>query len=103
MRPAQLSPQCGDNRRIREGLGELHHPAQVLLPKAPPELRLQLSPQRGDNLGAILRPLLLEDVLADPRADLPVERGQPGIDRLRHLLAGDLDHLTDVGHKSARL
>src|SRR3970282_569749 len=51
MRPAQLSPTCGDNLRVREGLGELQHPAQVLFAKAPAELRLQLSPQRGDNLG----------------------------------------------------
>jgi hypothetical protein len=30
VRPAQLSPQCGDNLRVGERFRELHHPTQVI-------------------------------------------------------------------------
>jgi hypothetical protein len=36
-------------------------------------------------------------------ADPPVQHGEPGVDRLRHLLAGDVDHLTDVVRKRVAL
>jgi hypothetical protein len=54
-----------------------------------------LSRQRGDNLFAILGPPLPEDVLTDAGADLPVERGQPGIHRPRSR-RGAPDHLPDL-------
>lgn len=43
--PAQLSPQCGDNSLVGKRLGELDHPAQVLLAEATAVALLQLSPR----------------------------------------------------------
>jgi hypothetical protein len=96
VRPAQLSPQCGDNLRVGEGLGELHHPPEALLAESPAESRLQMSPQRGDNLGAVRRALLPQDVAPDAATDLPVERRQRGVRRLGHAAPGGVDQLRDL-------
>ena len=86
MRPAQLSPQCGDNLFVGKNFCELDHPVQILCGESPAKLLFQLSPQRGDNLCPILCALLLEDVPTNPAANVPVERDQPGIHCPRHLL-----------------
>lgn len=81
MRPAQLSPQRGDNRFVGEGLRELHHAVHVLLRKAAPVLGGQLSRQCGDNLLAILGTLLAQHFFAYSPAHAPVEHRQGHVDR----------------------
>ncbi len=56
MSPSQSSPQCGDNLCPRENGRELDHAAQVFFTEASPIASLQLSPDCGDNLSAILCP-----------------------------------------------
>ncbi len=52
--PAQLSPQCGDNLRLREGLGELHHAPEILLRESAAvladEMTGDLQPAAGSSL-----------------------------------------------------
>ena len=48
----------------------------------------QFSPQCGDNLFAIGRPLFLENILPDTPANMPIQQDQFGIDRLGDLLSG---------------
>src|SRR5262249_17933059 len=88
MGPAQLSQQCCDNPDVGELPRELHHPAQVLFSKPATEFRLQLSPQRGNNLRAILGPLFLEDVLPHAAAYMPVQGGEPRVYGPRDPFAG---------------
>ncbi len=96
MRPAQLSPQCRDNLRIRKCLRELDHPAKVLLFVPSPVASLQLSPQRGDNLGAVFSPSLLEDVLTDAGSNLPVQSGQGHVCDLSDLPSRRFDQMTEI-------
>jgi hypothetical protein len=49
----------------------------------------QLSPQHGDNLPALLRPLPTKNLLSDANADLPIRRGQRGVHR--HRVVRDLE------------
>ncbi len=60
-----MCSQCLHNSGIRENLGKANHIEEVAAREAATELRGQLSPQCGDNLGAIFGPLFLEDVLSD--------------------------------------
>src|SRR5712691_9316790 len=70
--PRQLSQQCRDNLEIGKCLDKADHVAQRFLRKTPAKLHLQLSRQRGDNLPAILRPLLPEDVLSHATPHIPI-------------------------------
>jgi hypothetical protein len=96
MRPAQLSPQCGDNLLVRENLRELNHAMQRLGGESPAKLLGQLSPQCGDNLHPILRALLLENVLMNPATDVPVKRHQTGINRPGNGFAGREDEIAHL-------
>lgn len=84
--PSQLCPQCGHNLDVRENLGETDHAEEISHTKAATELFAQFCPQRGHNLFAIVRALILENVLMNPATDVAVKRDQPGIHRPRHLL-----------------
>ena len=97
--PAQFSPQCGDNLLIREYLGESEHVPQAFLGEAAAALRGQLSPQRGTICLAVFGPLLVEDILAYPLANVPVQADQPGVDRPCDLLAGRFDQGSDVAQE----
>jgi hypothetical protein len=99
MRPAQLSPQCGDNCFIRECLSELHHAAQVFVGEAAAKLGYQLSRHRGDNLFPIGCPLRAQDFVADAPADLPVERGEAEVDGYGRLSPGRNDQLPHLIEK----
>jgi hypothetical protein len=103
MGPTQLSPQCRDNLGIGKYLRELDHPAQVLLPETTPEPFLQLSPQRGDNLGAVLGPALFQDVLANASADLPVQRRECDVGGLGELPPRRFDQPADVEGQPLRV
>jgi hypothetical protein len=52
--------------------------------------------QRRDNLLAVPGSLLVQDVLADALADVPVEADKRRVDRPGGLLAGGLDQGADV-------
>ena len=95
--PRQLSRQRGDNLLVWKRLGEADHVPQRLVGEPPPEPRDQLSRQRRDNLGAVVRTLLLEDLVVDAAPDLPVQHGQSDVDGLRDAVAGNLDHAVDAG------
>ena len=79
VRPAQFSPQRGDNLGIGERFREANHVAQRFLTEASSKLRLQLSLQCGDNFLPIPRTLFLQHFPPDPIADIPVEHGQAGV------------------------
>ena len=96
MRPAQLSPQCGDNCLIRERLGELHHAAQVFVREATSELGHQLSRHRGDNLLPIGGTFRAQNFVPDALADLPVERGEAKVDGYCGLAPGLDDQTTHI-------
>jgi hypothetical protein len=98
MRPAQLSPQCGDNLFIGESFRKLDHAAQVLFAKSTPKLHFQLCTQRGHNLLPILGALFPEDVLPDAAAHVPVQGRQRGVHGPGDPLAGlqnQLPHIRD--------
>ena len=77
---------------VRKGLGKLQHVAEGLVVEAPAELGFQLSPQRGDNLLAVGRPFMLQNVCLDSAADVPIQRRQRRIDRSRDARASLDDH-----------
>jgi hypothetical protein len=97
--PAQVSPQRGDNRLVRERFGELDHAAQVLFLEATAKLGGQLSRQRGDNLNAVVRPRCPQHVNADALADAPVEHGQAHVHRDGRSASSVLDQLAQVDEK----
>lgn len=80
MRPAQLSPRCGDNVFCREGFGKAHHVVQVLAREASIVVGFQLSRQCGDNLLAISGPLPFQHLSADALANVPVQHRQGAVD-----------------------
>jgi hypothetical protein len=116
MRPTQLSPQCGDNLLIGKQFGETHPVPQALLRETPAVLfgqfvrsilqtvseesrlrtpPLKLSTQCGDNLLAVTRSLLVQHIVADTLADLPVHGDPGGIDGASRLFAGRRDQRAD--------
>lgn len=102
VRPPQLSNQRLDNPQVRKDLREPDHAEEVAPAEPSTELRRQLSSQCLDNLVAVLRPLLAEDVTPDTPADLPVEAHQAGIDGPGDALAGGQNRPPDVGQQRAR-
>src|SRR5690606_1822693 len=90
------SQQCYDNLRAGEDLGELDHPAQILLAETASMEGLQLSPHCCDNLRAVLGTPSLENLGEDAMAELPVERGERCICGDGHLAPRGLDHLPEV-------
>lgn len=93
MGPAQLSQQRCDNLLVGKLLGELHHPAQVLLAEAAPELGFQVLAQRRDELRTILGPLAHKDVPVDACAHLPIKLDLHGINDLGGLPAHRPDQI----------
>jgi hypothetical protein len=93
MGPSQLSQQCCDNWVVGELLHELHHSPQILFSEASTKLPFQLCPRRGHYSFAILRPLLLKDVLSNTLADTPVEQDQRGVHLPSHVLPSFGDQL----------
>jgi hypothetical protein len=67
-----------------------------LLGETAAELLLQLSPQCGDNLGAVVRAFLPKDLAADAVSDLPIEQRQAGVDHAGGLLAAFEDDAADL-------
>jgi hypothetical protein len=96
MRPAQLSPQCGDNCLIRESLGELHHATQVFVREAAAKLGHQLSRHRGDNLFPVGCPFRAQDFVPDALADLPIKSGEAKVDSYGRLAPGLDDQTTHI-------
>lgn len=78
---------------IREDLGELDHAPEILLRESTTEVGFQLSPQRGDDLGAILRSLFPEDLTADAVPNSPIKQRQAGIDHTGGLLPASMMRL----------
>jgi hypothetical protein len=103
MAPAQLSRQCSDNLRFGENFRELHHPGEILRVIAGAELCRQLSRQRGDNLRAVFRTALAEDVRPNPVANLPAVKHQPGIHRAGDLLTRGKDQPPHIRKQGAGL
>ncbi|AGP35940.1 hypothetical protein SCE1572_16390 [Sorangium cellulosum So0157-2] len=73
MGPAQLCTQRVHNVRVGENLGEAQHVVEVALAEAAAVLGREGSGHVGDDLLAVRRPALADDVLAKAAADLPVE------------------------------
>jgi hypothetical protein len=78
--PARLSPQRGDNRLVREGLSELHHPAQVLLTKRRSRGGLTLHPSATHQPAAMPMAAAMTEIVVNTKStsffnrsiDLPV-------------------------------
>jgi hypothetical protein len=77
MTPAQFSPQCGDNGLVGEDPSEPDHVPQTFLRIRPAILHDRLFRQRRNNRFDLIRSLLLEYILPNPLADVPVRyRGE---------------------------
>ena len=99
VRPPQLSQQCCDNWPFGKHLGELHHPAEVLLAKTAAVLCFE-PPSRGrDEPRAIVGATALQDLGPDAGAELPVQRGQRGVRGNRDVSPRGLDHVAEVAHE----
>jgi hypothetical protein len=62
----------------------------------------QLSPQCGDNLFTVSRPLFLEHTFPNPLADMPVQANECRIDRAGGLLAGSFDQRANIAEQLVR-
>lgn len=96
VRPAQFSPQCGDNLRIRKGLGKPDKMPQVLGTVPAAVLLRQGVGQSCDDFFPIGCPFLLEEVGVQGVSDLPVKPDQFGIDRDGSPLAGLFNQVADL-------
>jgi hypothetical protein len=100
--PRQLCTQCVHNLLVGESLGEPDHVKQIPAIKPPAVLRRQLFRQCRNNLLAVARTLLVEYVLPNPLADVPVQTDQGRVHRAGGLLAGRLDQRTNVAQQALR-
>jgi len=102
MRPAQWSRQCRDNWLIRERDGELDHPAQVLLPEAPPVVAGKLLGQGRQDFLAVPGPLAGQHLRMDALADAPEQQCQLRIDRRGGALVRRLYQCPNVAQQRRR-
>ena len=101
VRPRQLCTQCVHYLLVGECLGESDNMKPVRCDQTPGRIRRSIVHSSAfNNLLAIGRSFLPQNLLADAFADVPVERDQARVDRLHHLLPGRLDHGPHVGQKS---
>ena len=96
MAPRQLCRQRRHNLDVGKGLGKTDHLKQISTAEAPAVLDRQLCRQRLHNLLAVFGPPFFKDILADARADMPVEADECRVDRSGDLLAGGFDQVADI-------
>jgi hypothetical protein len=72
-----MSYQRYDNFLVREDLGELDHPPEILLGEAAAEFPLQPAGQRRDDPLAVPRPFLVQDLPPDAVTHLPIQQREP--------------------------
>ena len=100
MAPTQLVRQClrqfcSSGKYLRK----THHLKQIPPTKSPSKFLSQLCRQCLNNLLAILRTLVFQDILANPPSDVPVHHHQSRIDGPGRLFAGGGDQLPHVGQQ----
>jgi hypothetical protein len=80
----------------QKSLGKTDHLEEISTTEAPAVLDRQLCRQRLHNLLAVLGPFLSKHILADARADMPVEADERRVDRAGGLRASGFDELADI-------
>src|SRR5262249_47422152 len=96
-RASKVLCQSRDLGLLRPSLNKPGHVEQVLTTEAGAVFRRQLSRQRRDNLVAVLRARVAEDIAPYPLPDLPIEHDEFRVDGSRHTKARILDQTPKIG------